>query len=196
MRCINCGWNNPDGLQRCQKCNQPLPVLPKVEEVSEASRPVKPAKEDLHYKSTQRDVRATSIDETKESLRSTVLNVDPTYGEVPESEVRHGIIQEDAVPEKPIREETKDNSEAGFKLVPVDGGDPIACVGSPFIVNRSVLSGAAVDSEFQAELSVLDGCLFVEDKSRLCSTYILAKKKMAVERGDVLLIGGRRFIIG
>jgi len=195
MRCINCGWNNPDGLQRCQKCNQPLPVLPKVEEVSESSRPVKPVKDDPRFKSTQRDVRATTVDDIKEGMRSTVLNVNPTYDEAPEPEARHGVILEDEVREKPVREETKEKSEEGFKLVPVDGGDSIACVGSPFVVNRSVLPGAAIDPEFQAELSVLDGCLFVEDKSQLCSTYILAKKKMAVERGDVLLMGGRRFII-
>ncbi len=24
MRCNNCGWDNPDSLDRCQKCNQPL----------------------------------------------------------------------------------------------------------------------------------------------------------------------------
>lgn len=24
MRCVNCGWNNPDGLSKCQKCNQEL----------------------------------------------------------------------------------------------------------------------------------------------------------------------------
>ena len=24
MRCNNCGWNNPDGVSKCQKCNQPL----------------------------------------------------------------------------------------------------------------------------------------------------------------------------
>lgn len=24
MRCNNCGWSNPDGLDKCQKCNQPL----------------------------------------------------------------------------------------------------------------------------------------------------------------------------
>ena len=24
MRCNNCGWNNPDGSVKCQKCNQPL----------------------------------------------------------------------------------------------------------------------------------------------------------------------------
>ena len=24
MRCNNCGWNNPDGISKCQKCNQPL----------------------------------------------------------------------------------------------------------------------------------------------------------------------------
>lgn len=24
MRCSNCGWNNPDDADKCQKCNQPL----------------------------------------------------------------------------------------------------------------------------------------------------------------------------
>lgn len=24
MRCNNCGWTNPDGVVKCQKCNQPL----------------------------------------------------------------------------------------------------------------------------------------------------------------------------
>ena len=24
MRCNNCGWNNPEGVLKCQKCNQPL----------------------------------------------------------------------------------------------------------------------------------------------------------------------------
>ena len=32
MRCDNCGWSNPDGLTKCQKCNQdlvpPVPVSP------------------------------------------------------------------------------------------------------------------------------------------------------------------------
>lgn len=28
MRCDNCGWNNPDGLTKCQKCNQELVQAP------------------------------------------------------------------------------------------------------------------------------------------------------------------------
>ena len=28
MRCDNCGWNNPDGLTKCQKCNQELKQAP------------------------------------------------------------------------------------------------------------------------------------------------------------------------
>lgn len=34
MRCNNCGWVNPDGLTRCQKCNQPLfseDIIPEAE---------------------------------------------------------------------------------------------------------------------------------------------------------------------
>lgn len=35
MRCNNCGWANPDGVERCQKCNQELDCsipLPEMEE--------------------------------------------------------------------------------------------------------------------------------------------------------------------
>ncbi len=35
MRCNNCGWNNPDGLTKCQKCNQLI-----CEDLSEAAQQV------------------------------------------------------------------------------------------------------------------------------------------------------------
>lgn len=36
MRCDNCGWNNPEGLSKCQKCNQELsPVIRRDEVVSQ-----------------------------------------------------------------------------------------------------------------------------------------------------------------
>ena len=34
MRCDNCGWSNPDGLTKCQKCNQDLVPPISVEPVS------------------------------------------------------------------------------------------------------------------------------------------------------------------
>lgn len=176
MRCINCGWNNPDGLQRCQKCNQPLPALPIVEKEPEISLPVK---EVFHYKATQREVRATTLDDIQDGMRSTVLNVNPVLPESNES----------------VQEETQNITKQGYKLVPIDGGDSIECVGSPFVVKQSLLSDSESDSECQAELTVSEGCLYVEDKSRLSSTYVLARRKMALERGDVILMGGKRFII-
>lgn len=48
MRCDNCGWNNPDNLDKCQKCNQDLipptvaaPVVPPV--AAPVAAPVEPA---------------------------------------------------------------------------------------------------------------------------------------------------------
>lgn len=35
MRCNNCGWNNPDGSTRCQKCNYPLDGSLNVSNVKE-----------------------------------------------------------------------------------------------------------------------------------------------------------------
>lgn len=33
MRCDNCGWNNPEGLSKCQKCNQELSSVIRGDEV-------------------------------------------------------------------------------------------------------------------------------------------------------------------
>ena len=41
MRCNNCGWNNPDGASKCQKCNQPL-VMESVPETEHNGASVKP----------------------------------------------------------------------------------------------------------------------------------------------------------
>ena len=42
MRCRNCGWQNPDGANKCEKCNAPLQGS-MVENVVEASRSSAPA---------------------------------------------------------------------------------------------------------------------------------------------------------
>lgn len=44
MRCTNCGWNNPEGLKFCQKCNEPLNVL----EIHSTPLPVDVHKVDDH----------------------------------------------------------------------------------------------------------------------------------------------------
>lgn len=44
MYCTNCGWSNPDGLEYCQKCNEPLAVSSDVvvEPASCGGSPIQP----------------------------------------------------------------------------------------------------------------------------------------------------------
>ena len=30
MRCYNCGWENPDSIQKCEKCGTSLIIVKKV----------------------------------------------------------------------------------------------------------------------------------------------------------------------
>lgn len=52
MRCDNCGWNNPEGLTKCQKCNQELKSAPNFNQTimdpsREQSAPVQQAGESV-----------------------------------------------------------------------------------------------------------------------------------------------------
>ena len=84
-----------------------------------------------------------------------------------------------------------------MKLVPLEAGEPIVLEVLPGIVNRDSSSdlGAAVDAVCQAEFSCSEEGWYIVDKSASKSTYVLASRKIRVEKGDVIVLGGRRYVI-
>lgn len=168
MRCINCGWNNPDGLKRCQKCNQPLPVAP----VAKEQKPTEKAKPDLSFQATMRDATRSGIEEIGQDGRATKLA---------------------ATDVKPAVKKT-----VGLKLVPLESGDTIMCDTFPLTVNRATCASfdISVDERSQAELTKSEDGFYIQDKSAAKSTYVLASRRIKLEEGDIVVMGGKRFIVG
>lgn len=172
MRCVNCGWNNPDGITKCQKCNQPLPVVP----VSNEKKTNEKLKPDVSYQATMRDVTRINHEEKRATKRMTDEVLDRP---------------------KPTGHEEETDRKC-LKLVSLENEETINCDSFPFVVKRDSCKsfGVSVDAQSQAELTMSDGSLFIEDKSGSRNTYVLASRKIKLEEGDIVVMGGKRFIVG
>lgn len=184
MRCINCGWNNPDHLRFCQKCNQPMPVFPADEKAVET-------------KADKTDSKKTIREPEPVVKPEPVVAPEPVV--VPEPEPV--VVPEPApVPEpvpEPAPEPVPEAAPAAMKLVPLEPGEAIVCETLPCVVNRNSSPdfGPAVDAVCQSEITCTEEGCFIEDKSACKNTYVLASRKIRVEKGDIVVMGGRRFVI-
>lgn len=186
MRCINCGWNNPDTAVVCQKCKQALPVIPGVVPATATTR-----LKDSEAKKTAREPEPAPVLKPKPTPKpepkpapepAPKPTPEPTPEPVPEKAPEQVVISEPAV---------------AMKLVPLEAGAPIVFDALPGVVNRKSCPdfGAAVDAGCQAEISCSEEGWYIEDKSTSKSTYVLASRKIRVEKGDIVILGGRRYVI-
>ena len=186
MRCINCGWNNPDTAVVCQKCKQPLPVIPGVVPASAPNR-----MKDSAAKKTTREPESVAAPKPE-----------PKPAPKPASETKPESKPE---PKPETKPETKPAPEpvviaepaVAMKLVPLEAGTPIVFDVLPGTVNRASCPdfGKAVDAGCQAEISCSKEGWYIEDKSATKSTYVLASRKIRIEKGDIVILGGRRYVI-
>ncbi len=213
MRCMNCGWENPDNLQKCEKCNSPLDTglshelpshsAPEHEEVlrgtvSEQQVFADPAptnhedkgcpkcgyplREGMHHcPNCGHDLDAAN--RPKEDVRKEVRNVAPKH---------NATVNPWANP----------NLGKTFKLEPVawdgekDAPATLSFIGESVELNRDNTdpTNNTITSKVQAEISCENGVWSIEDKSAQGTTFIQAKRKIALEDGDVVMLGNRKFI--
>ncbi|MBR0531065.1 MAG: zinc ribbon domain-containing protein [Bacteroidales bacterium] len=209
MRCTNCGWENPEGAQRCEKCNSPL-----------AGQPVyspTPAQEPVDVKSTVREGQAPIA--PKEDP-----NTCPECG----FPIREGSVRcpncgkeffkqaADGAPfiapppmagaaskyDSTVNPWSNPNSGKTFKLQPVawdnEQGEIPAMnyAGEKVELRRENTDPAnnTITSKTQAEITLENGKWFIEDKSAQHSTFVHAGRKMEIADGDVIVLGNRRFV--
>lgn len=284
MRCDNCGWGNPDGAERCQKCNQVLPqvlqsvendplaeilaavnkgkpvVSESVEESAEvqssvchkcgypklsasencpncgaiasvmkandaapvaqdqpAEQPVTPPVNDKALKATVvlgdaiEDVAASAAvampQQAVADAKKTVRDVNRVQGNMkatvrdfsPEAFVAQ---QSDNAGTGSRSEILKQTVKSGVCLVAVDGlADDVPqcvfCDAEDVTLNRANVeaSNLSIDSDQQVRIAYEDGRWYIQDLSKLKNTYIRSDRKMQIERGDMIVIGNRRFIL-
>lgn len=210
MRCTNCGWENPEGTQRCEKCNSPLVGAPVYEPKAEEPR------QDL--KSTVREVQEPIEIKSKENicpecgfpLREGTLSC-PNCGKELGSQAV-GPAAPFVAPAPAAGFAAKygatvnpwSNPMAGktFKLQPVawdnePGEIPaMTYAGTVVGLNRDNTdpTNNSITSKTQAEITNENGKWFIEDKSAQQSTFIHAGRKIELADGDVIILGNRRFV--
>ena len=206
MRCNNCGWENPDGNQKCEKCNALLQSggtsnpSPSLHSTVRESAPFEPK------------APRTVIDKT---LRD---NIDKTIS-VPEPEVKP---QQKPEPAPGYSPPTTGGFGGGtvnpYANMGPGGYVPIAyCLLKPVIfpgenpnhapkpvnikgdyteLNRQMIDpdNPTITSQVQAVLTHKDGKWYIQNQSAHKTTFVLADEPIEVKSGDVILMGNRTFV--
>lgn len=205
MRCINCGWENPNDAKNCEKCNTPLTKIEK-DEIT--------VKENTEFSQTiiGKAPNGALINEFEDSASiktSEQLNTCPECGYplMSGTETCPNCKKEVGC-EKEIIIETNgtiDPYRAAQNLQkcvlkPVSRIDEKSLESVVFteihnIVNRKSVEPAntTISSKCQAELIYKDDKWFIIDRSSTQTTFVLAKEFTELKNGDVILLGDRKF---
>lgn len=191
MRCNNCGWENPDGKQKCEKCNAPL------------QGGVNSQNFDVH--STIREsVPFEAKQPTKTTIDETIIDP-PTNGR----------------PQQTPKPKTAPTVDFGGTINPYAGMGvfvPVPrCILKPVIfpgedtryapqqvnikgdyneLNRQLLDpdNNTITSKVQAILTHKEGKWYVQNQSAQKTTYVYAGEPIEVKSGDIILMGNRTFV--
>ena len=205
MRCMNCGWENPENLVKCEKCNSPLGHHP--ESKSEPARdPILKGtiSEQQVFAEPEFDKKGSVCPECGYPLRPDVKNcpncgydlckpdeakvqMSPASGQKYNATVNPWAnpVAGKTFTLKPIAWDNEKNEPAELSFV----GDSVQ-------LNRENTdpSNNTITSKVQAEITYDNGSWFLEDKSSQGTTFVQAGRKTVIEDGTVIMLGNRKFI--
>lgn len=236
MRCDNCGWNNPDNLEKCQKCNQDLrPVIAEVQKINEPEAIEQPSAPKV-FKETTLDAERFMASNNK-AVKPSVCpeccyplmpdtdvcpNCGRTISDHSSVEVSHSVAPE--IPELPkppvsqkVQPEVKEScdkhdmkktvleyssvllEQQNSKLVPLDNFDgkssPVVLTGESLSIGRKDFADDPTVSDEHCAFEYEDGKWYVRDTSGQRATFVLATRRIEIQKGDVVVIGNRRFVL-
>lgn len=212
MRCKNCGWENPDNLTRCEKCNTPL------EGVSYNAAPTAAPQQNFNKTVNEAAVfpdapvgGANVCPQCGYPMRPGVSVCPNCHYGATEVEPH---VRPAAAPVAPAAKQVKASPAQGtvnpwvqvapankcvLESIAQEGIESPAALhlkGDAHELNRANLDpeNQTITSKVQACLTCEDGQWFIEDKSAQHTTFIYAGAKTALKDGDVILMGNRQFV--
>lgn len=189
MRCNNCGWENPDGNQKCEKCNAPLQGgvsnqnfdLHSTIRESAPFEPQQPTKTTIDETIVEEPMVAQP--QPKQKTAPTVDfggTVNPYAGMGAYVPVPRCIL-------KPVIFPGEDTRYAP---------QPVNIKGAYNELNRQLIDpdNNTITSKVQATLTYKEGKWYVENKSAQKTTYVHAGEPIEIKSGDIILMGNRTFV--
>ncbi len=220
MRCQFCGWDNPQGKDKCEKCNKPL-----VSESNESkSRPAENSCADNHSRPTERQA-ANGFDLKKTVREGTVFVATPEECPKCGYKLEHGSCpccgypnsEQSSQPSEPtpVSEEIDKNSEVrktirpsrkeemkySFTLTPISEqnyqpeGEAIPFEGNCVSLNRenTAPENSTITSQEQACITFADGKWGIVDSSEFKTTFVQAARRIELQSGDLILLGNQLY---
>jgi hypothetical protein len=210
MRCNNCGWENPSTNQKCEKCNAPLKIsleqtdIPIIENQNLSATFVG-APADLPF------LDQPFVDHQQNNQTNFFNCPECGYPDLPKGTLKcpqcHAVIATNIRKgNKPSHSATINPYEQAqygscfLTPVPREGEtklEKIEFSGDIIQVNRKNLdeNNMTITGKVQAEIELKNGKCFITNKSEMKTTFIQVNEQIELKKGDVILMGDRKFII-
>lgn len=200
MRCKNCGWENPNGLTNCEKCNTPLDgagnngssqgVAQDTPQVPNLSKTVGEA--DAFPMND-----ANVCPNCGYPMRPGVTDCPNCQHKVAAAPQPKQVVSSNGTvnPWVQVTPATKCSLEPVAQQG-VETPALISLKGEAHELNRANLDpdNQTITSKVQAKLTFEDGKWYIQDQSAQHTTFIYAGNKTALSDGDVILMGNRQFV--
>lgn len=212
MRCNNCGWENPDGSTKCEKCNAPLGGGEMNHATYGTARETgAPPAYSLNKTVNEAVAFEQPIPQGQNVCPQCGYPMRPGVSVCPncQNDVTHHEAQPRQVPnvQKPIQNQGTVNpwiqvssaDKCILEPIPqigIETPERLQLKGEVHDLNRDNLDpeNQTITSKVQAQLTCENGQWFISDKSSQHTTFIYAGKKTSLQDGDVILMGNRQFI--
>ena len=220
MRCKSCGWVNPDGVQKCVKCNAPL-VGSMIEEVQpEDSEPVRPLKATVreNFGAAQPQVANHYVcqcgypvpngESVCPACGTPVGGGQPVANQpqqaAPQPMNRQGnpamggtVIGGLGIGAGPVQTNSFTLKPIPFQNEQVQY-QPITFSGDSIVLNRqnTDANNNTITSKEQAVIVHKKDGWYIDNRSEGKTTYIQVTHEMKIEPGDIIILGNRAFEFG
>ena len=206
MRCKNCGWPNRPGETFCVKCKSPLEVEERLENNFRAT---------VHETDVFGEGDGKICPKCGNQIPSNVEhcpNCNYLVGQPQHTSINQGERYQPTRMENPAASKkeltgTINPYMYGSEPDPTITLKPLKRInekkepqemeyeGKKIILTRSntEAENASITSQTQAEINLVDGHWYIEDKSGQGTTFVRASKQVELQDGDVILLGDRLF---
>ena len=214
MKCHFCNWDNPEGRTNCEKCNHPLQ--------SEAQAPLPAPHERKTVRQPANAVSSYLKETVRESgIGKVGKTVMEDRNECPECgyKMEHGVcpscgysnssdnkvvikqMNMNVDGKKTVRPHRKGEKDGRFVLTPISEenglpeGEILQFEGNEVILNRENTDpkNSTITSQQQAVITHEEGKWNILDLSEYNTTFVQAKRKIELQRGDLILLGNQLY---
>lgn len=187
--CPHCGYNALPGFDDCPNCGKPMDGSQPQEEISESSTSSKGFQQPpmTTCPKCKTEIPATSkfCPECGEKMEGTIIIGRRHRGDIDKQEA-----------EKTIEPPTP---KCSLTALPDDDGEqeqaPQQYEGAEVLLNRQNTepTNRTITQKEQAVLSFAEGGWYIENRSNSNPTSLIANRKMELQKGDIVVMGDRRF---